>query len=326
MRRHLLVIGALSLLLCVPQAGFAGGAGTHLASFLEMDVGARQIGLGGAFTGLADDALTVFYNPAGLRLMEASEIHIETSTWPGDISYQHVSYGFHHSVLPGTFAFSWAVMQMSPYAEKTEYYNPDSEFGIGTGEKVDAGDMAFGGSYCWDFGDGLSVGGTVRWYHLGMAEAFCEGLTGDLGVLYETRIRNLRVGASVMNLGPANHWSRTGSESGFGDDFPMPTTYRAGASMRVFDVVTHRVTVAGDYKRTPDGADRMSVGTEYTFNRDSLFLFGRAGYRFNYDEEGLTLGAGLLFPTSEASVRVDYAYADMGNLDHIDRFSVTFIF
>jgi len=325
--RHLLIIGAFSLLLVSPHAAVAGGSGTYLAAFLEVDGGARQIGMGGAGTGLADDAMCVFYNPAGLRSLEGSEIHINTASWPAGLSYQHLSYGFRHSYLPGIFAFSWSVMQMSPYDEKTEYYNPDSEFAIGIGDPVDAGDMAFGGSYCWEFSEDLSVAGTFRWYHLGMAEAFCDGVCGDLGVLYDTRFRNLRVGASVMNLGPDNRWAQTGSETGFGESHSLPTTYRLGASMRVFDIVRHRVMLAGDYKRSPNGANRGNAGVEYTFNRGDIFVFGRAGYRVGYDEERWTLGLGVKFPSSsDADIRVDYAYVDMDHLDTTHRIAVSFIF
>jgi hypothetical protein len=116
----------LSLLLCLPPLVLGSGPGTHLASFLEVDGGARQIALGGAFTGLADDAMCVFYNPAGLRFLEGSEIHLSTGSWPGDVSYQHMSYGFRHSTVPGYFAISWTIMQMPPFLEKTEYYDPDS--------------------------------------------------------------------------------------------------------------------------------------------------------------------------------------------------------
>jgi hypothetical protein len=316
-----------SLLLCLAPLGLASGPGTHLAAFLEVDGGARQIAMGGAFTGLADDAMCVFYNPAGLRFLRGSEIHISTGSWPADVSYQHMSYGFRHSVVPGSFAISWTIMQMPPFREKTEYYDPDSEFGIGTLDNVDAGDMAWGGSYCWSFGDYLSAACTVRWYHLALADAFCEGMCGDLGVLYDTTFRNLRLGASVMNLGPSTEWANTGSESGFGEEFPMPTTYRAGASIRVFDVVTHRVVVAADYKYPPHGDHRLNLGAEYTFNRGPIFLYGRAGYRLGYDEEGLTLGLGARFPSSqESDARVDYAYVDMGSLDSIHRFSVMFTF
>jgi len=327
LRKFLLIAAALVPLLCVPAPGVAGGSGIHLAAFLEVDGGVRQIGMGGAFTGLADDAMCVFYNPAGLRFLEGSEIHLSTSSWPADVSYQHMSYGFRHSTVPGSFAISWTIMQMPPYREKSEYYDPDNEFGIGTGENVDAGDMAWGGSYCWAFGKHLSVATTVRWYHLAMADAFCEGVCGDLGVLYDTRIRNLRLGASVMNLGPKNNWTNTGSATGSGEEYPMPTTYRAGASIRLFDVVTHRVVVAADYKYPPNGNHRLNVGTEYTFNRGPIFAYGRAGYRLGYDEEGLTLGLGVLFPSShESDARVDYAYADMGGLETAHRFSVMFLF
>lgn len=327
MRKFLLAAAALLPLLCAPGLGLAGGPGTNLAAFLEVEGGVRQIGMGGAFTGVADDAMCVFYNPAGLRFLEGSEIHLSTSTWLADVSYQHMSYGFRHSTVPGSFAISWTIMQMPPYYEKNEYYDPDSEFGIGTRENVDAGDMAWGGSYCWAASKHLSLAATVKWYHLAMANAFSEGMCGDLGMLYDTRIRNLRLGASVMNLGPKNNWANTGSGSGFGEDYPLPTTYRAGASIRLFDVVTHRVIVAADYKYPPRGNHRLNVGTEYTFNRGPIFAYGRAGYRLGYDEEGLTLGLGVLFPSShESDARVDYAYVDMGGLESIHRFSVMFLF
>jgi hypothetical protein len=327
LRGSQLVGATLTLLLCLGAAAVASGPGTHLAAFLEVDGGARQMGMGGAFTGLADDAMCVFYNPAGLRLLPGSQIHISTSSWPGDVSYQHLSYGFRHTALPGTFAISWTIMQMPPFLEKTEYYDPDSEFGIGTLDNVDAGDMAWGGSYCWSFTKHFSVAATARWYHLALADAFCEGMCGDVGVLYDTAFRNLRVGAAVLNLGPQNRWASTGSATGFGESFPMPTTYRAGASIRLFDVVTHRVVVAADYKYPPHGEHRVNVGTEYTFNKGPIFVYGRAGWRWGYDEEGLTLGLGALFPSSpESNARVDYAYVDMGNLDSIQRLSVAFLF
>lgn len=322
-----MILGALALILTGASSATAGGVGTNLAAFLEVDGGVRQMGMGGAFTGLSDDAMCVFYNPAGLRFLRGSEIHMSASSFAADISYQHMSYGFRHSALPGYFGISWTIMQMPPFREKTEYYDANSEFEVGALENVDAGDMAWGGSYCWALSEHFSVGATVKWYHLAMADAFAEGMCGDLGVLYDTPFRNLRLGAAVNNLGPSNRWAGAGTESGFGEDFPMPTTYRAGASMRVFDVVTHRIVLSAEYKHVAMGANRGSVGAEYTFNRGNVYVYGRAGYRVGYDEEGLTLGGGLLFPSSkESDVRIDYAYVDMGNLDYVQRVSVALFF
>lgn len=327
MRKPLAIAGALVALLLTAPPSPASGPGTYLASFLEIDPGARQMGMGGAFVGLADDAIAAYYNPAGLRFLTGSEVHFNNATWPAGLSYQYLAYGFRHSFLPGSFGLSWTVLQMSPYLEKTEYFNPESGFGVGIHDYVDAGDMAFGGSYCWDFGGGLSAGATLKWYHLAMAEAFCEGVCGDLGVLYDTAFRNLRVGAVIQNIGPSNRWARTGSPTGFGEDFPLPVTYRAGASMRIYDVVRHRVVVAGDYKRPPYGQHKAHVGVEYTFNRGPIYVYGRAGYRFGYDEESFTAGVGARFPSSaETEARVDYAYVDMGRLDYSQRIALNFAF
>lgn len=328
MRRFSVIAGVLLafLLTCAPVAG-ASGVGTHLAAFLEADGGTRQIGMGGAFTGLADDANCVFYNPAGLMFLQGSQISISHAMWPANVSYQHLAYGFRHSVVPGVFAMSWTIMQMPPFKEKTEYYDPDSEFGIGIIDNVDAGDMAWGGSYCWEFNDRLAAAATIKYYHLALADAFCEGLAADVGVLWDTRLRNLRLGASVMNIGPENRWANTGSESNFGEDFALPMNYRLGASMRIYDVVTHRVVVASDYRYTANGMSRMNMGAEYTFHKGPIYVYGRMGYRLGYDEEGLTAGLGVYFPTSqEVDTRVDYAFVPYENLDSSHRIAVSFFF
>ena len=44
----------------------AGGVGTTSANFLKIDVGARAAAMGGAFTALADDGSSLYWNPAGI--------------------------------------------------------------------------------------------------------------------------------------------------------------------------------------------------------------------------------------------------------------------
>ena len=47
--------------------------GTTAAKFLHINVGAKAVGMGGAFTSIANDATAMYWNPAGLSL---SLIHI----------------------------------------------------------------------------------------------------------------------------------------------------------------------------------------------------------------------------------------------------------
>ncbi len=49
--------------------------------------GARSLGLGGAFAGLADDATTAFANPAGLVQLVRPEISVEVRHWSYSIPY-----------------------------------------------------------------------------------------------------------------------------------------------------------------------------------------------------------------------------------------------
>ncbi|MDQ3194311.1 MAG: hypothetical protein M3P82_04840, partial [Bacteroidota bacterium] len=47
---------------------------SSLAQFENTDIGARAIGLNGAFTSLSDNSLAVFYNPSGLGQMKYREV------------------------------------------------------------------------------------------------------------------------------------------------------------------------------------------------------------------------------------------------------------
>ena len=46
----------------------AGGARADDTHYRALPIGAHSIGLGGAFTGVADDASAAYFNPAGLAL------------------------------------------------------------------------------------------------------------------------------------------------------------------------------------------------------------------------------------------------------------------
>ncbi len=96
-------------------------AGTNAAAFLNIGVGARALGMGGAFTSLSDDATAPYWNPAGLATLNKITLttmiqSLAGSKWEGieDITpkYQFISI-----LLPadkiglkkigGSFAISW---------------------------------------------------------------------------------------------------------------------------------------------------------------------------------------------------------------------------
>ncbi len=63
----------IALLAVMPSVGTASGQ--TLLSLYELERGARPAALGGAFTGLADDAYALVYNPAALAFLERASAH-----------------------------------------------------------------------------------------------------------------------------------------------------------------------------------------------------------------------------------------------------------
>jgi len=65
------------------------------AAFVDIGCGARPMGMGGAFTALSDDAHAIFWNPAGLTLMERSQLAMMHTKQFGLIPYSLGAYSSH---------------------------------------------------------------------------------------------------------------------------------------------------------------------------------------------------------------------------------------
>ena len=68
-------------------------AGTSGAQFLKIGVGARALGMGGAFASIADDATAAFTNPAGLTTLSKAEISFEGRQWDYTNTFTDTGFG-----------------------------------------------------------------------------------------------------------------------------------------------------------------------------------------------------------------------------------------
>lgn len=82
----------------------------------------------------------------------------------------------------------------------------------------------------------------------------------------------------------------------------------------------HRLTVSATAIHPRDYSERLHLGAEYwLFNTFAL----RGGYKFNYDQEGLSAGIGIKRGISGFNVKFDYSFTDMGSyLGSVHRISV----
>src|SRR6266550_8881347 len=76
--------GPLALLLLLGATGASAQSSSEVNSGLQLNFaspGARSLGIGGAFVGLADDATSAYTNPAGLVNVHRAELSGEMRSW-----------------------------------------------------------------------------------------------------------------------------------------------------------------------------------------------------------------------------------------------------
>jgi len=290
--------------------------------FLKINGDPRQAAMGGTFM-VTDqpNANAVFGNPAILAKLDRYDIQFNSTNWLADTKYFSfaLAKGFPRI---GTFAVSMASLDYGDIAETV--YAPlqgGGAYPLVTGNTFTAGDLAAGISYAKIITDKLSIGGNVRYLREVIAGTGMTNWSIDFSTLYSTDVKNLRIAITARNFGPDAHLVGYSEElQSEPVDIKMPLEFRGGLAYDLLDGAegAHRLTTVLEGKLPSDGPEKIHFGTEYQYRN---LISVRGGYRFNYDEEGLTLGVGLHFPIGATQCDLNYGYLDYGALTHVNMFS-----
>lgn len=309
----LLVVSVVMVLVLPLQAQATeqfAKVGTYSMQFLKIGPSARAIGMGGAFTALANDATATYWNPAGMVDITNTAVMLEHTVWPADIKLDFASVVFAMPFLPGVWGATARALSLDPQIVRTVFL-PN-----GTGEEFDAGDMSFGLSYAQFFTDKFSAGTTVHFVHSGLAEMSVNTYVVDFGLIYRIGFKGLRLGMMIQNLGgKVNYDDR---------DAKIPTMFKVGIAMAAYQRGAHSLLGTGEFAHPSDNTETANLGAEYSFNQ---FFFLRGGYNFGYDSRSVAAGFGLKINTTQTSdLTFDYAWEDLGFLGDVHRLSLGFSF
>lgn len=312
--------------------------GTTAAPFLSVEVGARAIGMGGAFVALANDATALYWNPAGIARLNGVGVTLNHANWLAGTYFDYAGVALSLGSV-GSFGLSFTSLTMEDMEVRTIAY-PD-----GTGEKFGANDFAIGTSYARNLTDRFSIGFTAKYIQQKLWHMSASSLALDIGTLFTTQFRGMTIGMSISNFG--NKMQMIGSDTQIPVDiapekegnnnkivgnmrterWSLPLIFRFGVAMNVIENYNYRWTIALDAMHPNDNTEYVNVGTEYAL-KNMVFL--RCGYKNMFmkdNEEGLTLGAGLAYAlVGNFKLKIDYAYADFGILDNVQRFSLALEF
>ncbi|MDT3695906.1 MAG: PorV/PorQ family protein [Ignavibacterium sp.] len=307
--------------------------GTAGAQFLQIPVSARTEAMGGAVVGLADDASAVFWNPAGIVKVNNVQAHFSYMNWFDLFDFNAASIVYNAGDL-GTFGASM-VLFTTDEMEITTEENPN-----GTGRFFDAGDLAFGISYARYLTDRFNVGITIKYINQQIWNESASGFAFDIGTQYRLDFQNLTIAMCMTNFGADMKFdgpdldfiyrkdndfplSRLVPSRLNTEEFPLPLGFQVGIGFDVFEYDFVKMRGAIDVTHPNDNAERAHFGTEFSFY-DRFYV--RAGYKYNYDDQDFSFGAGANVPLGSSAVFFDYAYSVYNILPSVHRISLNVSF
>jgi hypothetical protein len=303
--------------------------GTSGAQFLQIPVGGRAAAMAGACIASASDASALFWNPAGIVNVRSNDVFFGHTEWWASIQLNHAAY-VHTTEDLGSFGVAMSVLSMDKMEVTTEL-QPE-----GTGQFFDAQDIMIGATYARRLTEDFCVGLTVKYVGQRIWNETASGMAFDVGTQYKIGFRDLTIAMSMTNFGGdltydgldlnrkydastqfANN--RLSPARLAADGYPLPLHFQVGLSMTALSMEQFEVLLATDVTHPNDNSERVNVGTEIRV-LDQFFV--RGGYRFGYDIENATFGAGVSVPLGDTRLFFDYAYALYDLLPNINRFSI----
>lgn len=289
-------IGAIAPTYAAESAGQAG-------AYLKMGVGARALGMGSAFTAVANDSTAAFWNPAGLAKLKKHEASFMHANLTDDRDYNFFNYAH---VLNGKDGKSNGVVALShirfgidgipetrevedPLNPGTMIPDTDANGNVKIYSYFEDTETNTFVSYGKAVTDKFYAGVNLKYLKQKLFTNKADTMGLDFGFMYDCNDKTT-LGLSIRDIGESMDWN---TEAGTKDDVPVTTTF--GVAHQCND----KLLVSADLNKVKDMDVKFFCGAEYQIH-DNVSL------RVGSHDSDLTLGASFKLDTW----RFDYSYAD----------------
>jgi hypothetical protein len=296
--------------------------------FLHLPAIARNAALADIKCGLKNNSVTaIFTNPANLVDIQNIDAAFSKINYVADISYMIAAVAKNFGKW-GVFGVHFANLDVGDMIRTENIYDPrfDITYRSGDLETFSAGDLLIGISYARSVTDRLSIGGNISYIREKLDQTKVENWNTDFGIFFRTGFRSLTLSMVARNFGPDTEFTGFTELYGLPQSVRMPLDFRLGISYNFIEKTNdsdHRLSGYLEGVHPNDAPERIHTALEYSFL--DVFLL-RGGYKFNYDEQGFTMGGGLNFNMKGLTGSIDYAYLDYGRLSSVHIFTVGFGF
>lgn len=307
-RLTLVVLAACSVLPCGAAAASVGTSGY---SFLKIVNGARQASLGGAFTGLANDASSLGFNPAGMVSLPAPSVMASYHNYVIDLQSGMVSYVAPQTDGSSAIGVSLTYLDYGTFTQTNLNGDILGEFG--------GSDLMLTAGYARKLSDRISAGVSAKFISERVQDYSSAAIAADIGFRYAADRDRYTVGLTLQHLG--TELSSLGNEK-----VDLPFTARLGGAYRLRGV---KMILLGDIVMPRDNDPYLAVGAEYIEIQSLAFRAGWSSFGSNYRTEdsndkvaGLGFGVGFR-PTNQLDI--GYAFNPAAELGQSHRVSVSWL-
>ncbi len=280
------------------------------AAFLKIGVGAKAIGMAGAYTAVSNDATALYWNPAGIAGLHKKEFSLMHAEHIADMGFDFAGFtmpvGKYGQNRSGTMGVSFSKLSQTDQEGRGDNREQTGSF--------KASDMAFAMSYARPVMSNLYAGSTLKLIKSSIGNDSANAMALDIGGMYHMSKLPVSLGLAVRNI---SHGIKYINEVDY-----LPLTFALGAAY----LTPLGLSASVEFTHMPyDGKNTFSMGTEYLV-LSKLAL--RAGYMSNglgnqyADAKGFEnfvggLGLGLF------NYRLDYSFVPFGPLGNVQRFSIS---
>ncbi|MBN1211436.1 MAG: PorV/PorQ family protein [candidate division Zixibacteria bacterium] len=308
------LLTALALILCILVTSAAAKdintrVGTSSFSFLKINVGARAVGMGGAFTGLADDESALYYNPSGIASLEGRRFIA----------------GYHNYFVDLQSGFVGYIQQLSErqfiagyinYLNYGDFIKTDELGNVDPNGTFGGGDLLMAATFAVKYNDQFMFGVSGKFIYEKLESYSATGAALDLGGKYTSDRGRYQAGVAIQNLG--FQFSALGEEKN-----DLPLTVRGGLAVKPKEIP---VMFTGDLIIPIDNNPIYAIGGEYLDFKPFYIRMGWNSFGSNYrtadsDDKWAGMSFGVGFDHKE--LHLSYAFSPGAELGESHRITLT---
>ena len=288
--------------------------GQETFNFLKLDKSPRAAALAGSFVANIDDPNVIFYNPAGISLLDGDPISFSYLFHLLDINSTSISYSHEYESL-GRFAAGIQYINYGSFDRRDFDGAKIGEFG--------AGEVAALIGYSNQLGDNFYYGANVKFIYSSIDDRSSTGIAADLGLLYSFPEERWNFGFSILNLGSQmTHYYETTED--------LPLDIRFGFSKTLehlpFTFYASINKLNEEYDSFSERFEQFTFGGEFKMSKVIRLRFGydnekRKEYKIGGTAgiAGFNLGLGILV----SKYNFDYSFSSMGSIGALHRIGIS---